>query len=59
MMMAVKARPNANLMASQRVRVMLWDQAKRFVPCSISRATNGAPKRRPRRAGTALRMKML
>jgi hypothetical protein len=45
--------PRPSLVASQRVRVMLWVQASRWVPVSSSRATSGAPQNTPTTAGSA------
>jgi hypothetical protein len=49
---AMAARPgSASLLASHRVRVMLWVQAMRNVPVSNSRAISGAPQKMPMTAG--------
>src|SRR5262245_26169979 len=42
----------ASSVASQRVRVTDWFQARRYVPVSSSRAISGAPQKMPIRAGT-------
>ena len=42
-----------SLVASHRVRVMLWVQTSRCVPASSSRAIIGAPQNTPTTAGTA------
>ena len=44
---------SASLTATQRVRVTLWVQARRWVPFSNSRLISGAPQNAPTRAGTA------
>jgi len=44
------------LTASQRVRLTLCVQARRWVPASSSRATSGAPQKTPIAAGTASRI---
>ncbi len=53
---AIAARPvRVSLTASHRMRVMLWFQARWWVPASNSRATSGAPQKMPMTAG-AMRM---
>ena len=53
---AMAATPiSASLIASHRVRVMLWFQVSRKVPASSSRAISGAPQKMPMIAG-AMRM---
>ena len=53
---AMAATPiTVSLTASQRVRAMLWFQARRRVPASSSRVISGAPQNAPIRAGTTYR----
>ena len=40
-----------NLTRAQRRRLMPWVQTRRWVPCSTSRATSGAPQNRPTSSG--------
>ena len=46
------SKPTTSLVASQRLRVMLCDQTRVWVPASSSRATIGAPQKAPITAGT-------
>ncbi len=49
---AIAARPvRTSLIASHRVRVTDWFQARAEVPLSSSRAISGAPQNRPMTAG--------